>query len=209
METILKIFTVMQATPRHTYMVLTKRPERMLDFCIKYGLWGSGEKWPANVWPGVSVEDKATLGRVDGLMEAPQAVKFVSYEPALEGLDFEPYLKRGLDMIIVGGESGKDARPFDITWARSVIRQCAKYGAAAFVKQLGAIAFEGDSHHSHLAGHRGYSVVCDEGEPCPYCGRQRMQWLTLNLRHKKGGGDMSDWPEDLRVREFPKAEVTV
>lgn len=87
-----------------------------------------------------------------------------------------------LDWIIVGGESGPGARPFDIEWARSVVRQCAEAGVACFVKQLGAKPFTSQG---------GASPIASENV------------AAVRLRDRKGG-DMAEWPEDLRVREFPR-----
>ncbi len=109
----------------------------------------------------------------------------------------------GLDWVIVGGESGPKARPFDVAWARSVVEQCRDAGVACFVKQLGAIPFIGDGKHTHIFGHRGFFVQCDQGDPCPYCGKHPItNWPTLKLNDRKGG-DIAEWPADLRVREFP------
>ena len=88
-----------------------------------------------------------------------------------------------IDWVIVGGESGPGARPFDVAWARSTVEQCREAGVAVFVKQLGARA-ETD-HMSDLAGHAARGP----------------RWLVF--RHPKGG-DWDEWPEDLRVREFPR-----
>jgi protein gp37 len=130
-----------------------------------------------NVWLGVSVEDQATAdSRIPVLLKTPSAVRFVSYEPALGLIDFRniregtidalsgsdfdqitsPPLRRTsdkrrnlppLDWVIVGGESGPGARPFDIEWARSVINQCRLYGVACFVKQIGACSGVVTAHH--------------------------------------------------------------
>lgn len=159
MYDILKVFTVMQDTPRHTYQVLTKRPENALAFCKRFGLWGDGEDWPKNVWLGVSVENqKYADERIPLLLRTPAAVRFVSYEPALGPVDFvrtsatgqvRDWLRTreveisqtqsrqviGLGWIIVGGESGPKRREFNIEWGRDAIRQCRAAGVACFVKQ--------------------------------------------------------------------------
>ncbi len=114
----------------------------------------SGDGWPLpNVWLGVSVEDQATAAaRIPLLLQTPAAKRFISYEPALgplemlpswlAGYDYSGGLKHSaprLDWVIVGGESGPGARPFDVSSARSVVRQCREAGVACFVKQLGAV----------------------------------------------------------------------
>ena len=109
-----------------------------------------------------------------------------------------------LDWVLVGGESGPNARPCDVAWIRSIVEQCGEAGLACFVKQLGAVPFVGDGKHTHVSGYRGYGVVCDQGDPCPHCGKHPItQWPSLVLRDRKGS-DPSEWPDDLRVREFPR-----
>ncbi len=182
---IFKVFVVMGASQRHTFQILTKRPRRMLEL-ISEGKCEGFPGWPLpNVWLGVSVENQATADeRIPLLLQTPAAVRFVSYEPALGPVDFSEYLNvdrcpgcRGIDWIIVGGESGPGARPFDIAWARNTVAQCKAAGVACFVKQLGALPV--DSFYS-------------EDAPAP-----------LRLIDRKGG-DMAEWPVDLRVREFPR-----
>ncbi|CUA90885.1 Bacteriophage protein gp37 [Chelatococcus sambhunathii] len=91
-----------------------------------------------NVWLGVSAEDQRRANeRVPDLREAPAAVRFISAEPLLGAIDFEPWLDR-IDWIIVGGESGPGARPMHPDWARSIRDQCAAAGTAFFFKQWGA-----------------------------------------------------------------------
>lgn len=213
-----KAFAVMALTPQHTYQILTKRPERMKaylsadddDLCYRivdqaltyshnesignvmkwlepHGEWLSDLKtWPLpNVHLGVSVEDQKTADeRIPLLLQTPAAVRWISAEPMLGSIDLEPFLNWGrlgetwdsLDWVVVGGESGSNARPFDVAWARSIIEQCKAAGVACFVKQLGAKPM--------LSTH-------------PFDDR------SLRLENKKGG-DMSEWPQDLRIREFPK-----
>ena len=112
------------------------------------------DSWPLpNVWLGVSAENQERLNdRVPELLDTPAAVRFVSAEPLLGPLDFErggwalhrPFTSPrghrypGLDWIIVGGESGRGARPFRIDWARSIIEQCREAGVACFIKQVGS-----------------------------------------------------------------------
>lgn len=212
-EQIAAVFGVMSSAPRHTFQVLTKRPERAQSFfdwlrhpgaadphatCVWHAMamtqWRPAgaydHEWPAplgggtwplpNVWLGVSVEDQRTADeRIPVLLSLPAAVRWVSYEPALGPVDFSRFMwPVFLDWIVVGGESGPGARVCDLSWVRWTIEQCREAGTPAFVKQLGAVP-------------RGPRVGA---------------WNELlQLRHRKGG-DMSEWPEDLRVREWP--EVT-
>jgi len=136
----------------HTFIILTKRAERMRYEITEGILNYVGDRWPGDSplcvaaevgqWPlpnvhvGVSIEDKSTLWRLEELMLTPAAVRFVSYEPALRPVDFSPYLDR-LDGIICGGESGPGARPMHPDWARSVRDQCAAADVPFFFKQWG------------------------------------------------------------------------
>jgi protein gp37 len=164
--------------------------------------------WPLpNCWLGVSVENQEYADeRIPLLLQTPAAVRFISAEPllgsvdltcireqiaahsfrtfsALEGVDS---LNKGtsrnrLDWVIVGGESGSNARPFDLAWARSIIAQCRAAGVRVFMKQVGSFACE--QHESGTA----------KGG----CHR------PLTLRDLKGG-DPAEWPEDVRVRQMPE-----
>lgn len=157
-------------TPQHTYQILTKRPERALR-------WIPAVPDP-HVWLGVSVEDrKHGLPRIDILRELPAAVRFLSIEPQLE--DIGRLNLEGIHWVIVGGESGSEARPFDVEWARSIIEQCKDANVPCFVKQLGAR---------------------------PYDGRLEADDPKLRDSH---GGNMDEWPLDLRVRQFPVSTVSV
>ena len=178
-------------------------------------------RWPLpNVWLGTSVEDQASADeRIPHLLRCPAAVRWVSCEPMLEDVDFHaprcdecnaaaeygpdgdtyctvcgehadhPLHGWGLDWIVVGGESGPGARQFNVEWARSVIRQCYRAEVPVFVKQLGACYVDADNRVG------GYSA-----KPPHEYGP-----LTRRLRDRKGG-DVNEWPADLRVREWP--EVT-
>lgn len=157
---------------------------------------GHAPAWPLpNVWLGVSVEDQATADeRIPLLLQTPAAVRFVSYEPALGAVVFdvarygENNFMRGLDWLIVGGESGPGARPFDLAWARSAIAQCREAGVPIFVKQLGA--------HP-----RGEPWIKSNGRWVQVADHPAMAGEVVLANRK--GGDPSEWPEDLRVREFP------
>lgn len=138
-----------------------------------------------NVWLGVSVEDEKTARlRILSLLATPAAVRWVSYEPALGPVDFAEFLPPGgcvfLDWVVIGGESGPGARPFDLAWARNAIAQCRAAGVPCFVKQLGARPMRSDGG---AGGH---------GRSTPY------RW------NDRKGADMAEWDADLRVREYPK-----
>ena len=140
--------------------------------------------WPLpNVWIGVSVEDQATADeRIPKLLSLPAAVRFISFEPALGPVDFWPFFsdidRYGdpsgpadpmPDWVIIGGESGRGARPCDIGWLRQAIAQCEEAGVPVFMKQTGSRPMQGTEK---------YEVTGKGGNPL-------------------------EWPEDLRIRQWP------
>jgi len=113
------------------WLILTKRPENV----AKLVPWGD-MTWPRNLWLGVSVENQHYAeARIPILLETPAQVRFVSYEPALGRIEWEPEWGDWLHWIIVGGESGPKYRPFDMAWARGARDFCLAYGIAFFFKQ--------------------------------------------------------------------------
>lgn len=236
-----RVFAVMALSPRHTFQVLTKRPDRMLAwfrsrrFDVKgYAILQTeqgGEclyahPWPLpNVWLGVSVENQHFADeRIPLLLQTPAAVRFVSAEPLLGPINLRymacredwhvdaldtPDPSCRLHWVIVGGESGPGARACNVRWVRSVVRQCQQSDTPAFVKQLGA--FVVDRNDAGFCGdepHHWPEVIAAEdrvehdldGTRDGYQGAP----VRIHLRDKKGG-DPSEWPEDLRVREWPGA----
>jgi protein gp37 len=193
-ETIDKVFAVMAFAGQHTYQILTKRPERMPQYFARrdrarktndaarsFGVALEFEDISLlleilpNVWLGASVEDnERARERIPLLRTTPAAVRFLSLEPLLEEL--KPFEMTGIHQVIIGGESGPHARMFDTRWATPIIEQCAREGVACFVKQLG----------SNVTGPHANGVNV----------------TTLKLADSKGG-DMAEWPKELRVRQFP------
>lgn len=138
---IARVAEVMMQARWHTYQVLTKRSERMRD--LLNSRLGFAAKAP-HIWWGVSVEDrKYGVPRIGHLQAANASVRILSLEPLLE--DVGEISLGGIRWAIVGGESGMSARPFDIAWARSVLRQCQEQHVACFVKQLGRRPVSGQS----------------------------------------------------------------
>jgi protein gp37 len=121
---------IIRRTPHLTYQILTKRPER-IQGNLPWGMYG--DPWP-NVWLGTSVENQRFAYRARVISTIPAAVRFVSAEPLLGPVSLP---LGGIHWVIAGGESGPDCRPMREEWARSLRDQCAEYGVAFFLKQLG------------------------------------------------------------------------
>lgn len=183
------VFGVMAQARQHTFQVLTKRPERMRAFLADIP---RAAVLP-NVWLGTSVEDQQRANeRIPHLLATPAAVRFLSCEPLLGPIDLRrpkvPALDTAeIDWVIVGGESGARARPMNVLWVVDLVDQCRAAGIAPFVKQLGA-----KPYIDRL-------VRCDSVEA-----DLELQRTWLNLADRKGG-DINEWREDLRVREWPVA----
>lgn len=129
-EQIAAVITVIAATPRHQFQLLTKRPERARRL-VDAGVLTS----PPNLWLGVTVEDRRATRRIDELRQIPATVRFLSCEPLLE--DLGTIDLTGIHWMILGGESGLGCRPCHPTWLQAAIAQCEAQGTAVFVKQLG------------------------------------------------------------------------
>lgn len=187
------LFVLIDKTPSLTWLLLTKRignAAKMLPWD-----WTSGPTRPwHNIWIGASVVNQEEAYRdIPKLLSTPATKRFVSYEPALGPVNFKPWLKpcgvvspdphgrdKALDWVIVGGESshgGAAARPFDLAWARDTVRQCKTAGVSVFVKQLG----------SNISG-------AWEPHGCPF----------PKPTKDRAGADPAEWPEDLRLQEFPQ-----
>ena len=161
-----QVFDVMNAAPHHTFQVLTKRPERLSDFVAAYQTQRTGAPTtplPNHIWIGTSIENqKRAEERIPHLLRVPAVVRFLSCEPLLGPLDLTPYLPHhshrshgedfctlcgylpsrhpsGVNWVIVGGESGPDARPLQSDWVRSLRDQCQHHNVAFFFKQWGGV----------------------------------------------------------------------
>lgn len=127
-EYIARVFEIMVQATQHTFQVLTKREERLAELAPDL-------PWPANVWMGVSIENRRFIRRADRLREVPASVRFISAEPLLgrlEGLDLT-----GIDWLIAGGESGPRHRPVKEPWLTELRDQCLSADVAFFFKQWG------------------------------------------------------------------------
>lgn len=147
-------------------LLLTKRPENAPRFLADWF-----ENWPAHIWIGTTVEDQQNADeRIHYLLDCPAPIHFLSVEPQLERIDLDlsgrnygrdfPNYSESIQWVICGGESGAGCRPFQIEWARDLLKQCRAANVPFFMKQLGGHPYKRDQ--------------------------------------------IEDFPEDLRVREFPK-----
>lgn len=211
-EAIDRIYSVMQMCPQHTFMILTKREQQLLAYARRrmrlmaairaYECESLHSAWPdvlPNVWLGVSVENTKTWRkRVPILKLTPAAKRFVSYEPALANLDITIADVAGLDLVIVGGESGPGARLCNIQWILNIIHLCAQAGVACFVKQLGALPIMDENQWHAIVNATGVArlLSASKAKYCP------AGYVPLALSDKKGGL-MEEWPEEARVRELP------
>lgn len=124
------VFEVMSEAVQHTFQILTKRHQRLSALAPALD-------WPPNVWIGVSVENQHWADhRIPALLEVPANVRFLSVEPLLQEVNLNRYLD-GIDWVIVGGESGPQARPMDVEWVRKLRESCNEAGVSFFFKQWG------------------------------------------------------------------------
>ena len=130
LEFILQVFETMEKASWHTFQILTKRSDRLLELSSKL-------PWPDNVWQGVSVENENVTFRIDHLRQTPAKIKFLSLEPLIGPIDHLEL--QGIHWVIVGGESGHGARPMEEQWAVSIKNQCVVNDVAFFFKQWGGV----------------------------------------------------------------------
>lgn len=191
-----------------------------------------------HIWMGVSVETQFEEERIEHLVQTPAAVRFLSLEPLLQPIDLSKWLIRDADCptcrgarvdtcddpgcpcdghmhtgevcgwrghrrkihwVIVGGESGPRARRMQLDWVRTIVAQCKEKGVPVFVKQLGS------KPQSGWKSRQQPNCGCREAG-CPHL----LMALPIVMKLKDGhGGDPEEWPEDLRVREFPEHQLGV
>jgi protein gp37 len=213
------VFATMAARTDVTWQVLTKRAERLRNFmnntatpnCVDDYYRNLPDKFaftwpPPNIHVGVSVENDEWAGkRLPYLRHTMAAIRFVSYEPGLGPVDWNRHfgsrderrlpgqrkiiVPPAVEWIIVGGESGGGARSFNIEWVSQTVDWCRASGVKCFVKQFGSRPYDGRTPLPVLFTGRGprYEEINDKP-------------IKLKDGH---GGDPEEWPEDLRVREFP------
>ena len=142
-EFIDKVFSVIKDTPQHNYQILTKRAERMAEYF-------ETRKIPHNVWIGVTVENEDTKYRIDHIRHLDATVKFLSCEPLLG--DLGELNLDGINWIIVGGESGSQARPMKEEWVLNIKRQADANNIPFFFKQWGTWGSDGIKRNKHANG---------------------------------------------------------
>jgi protein gp37 len=227
----LKLWALIEATPNLDWQLLTKRPENIARMLPPE--WLAAPR--PNVWLGTTCEDQRRADdRLHVLREVPAAVLFVSAEPLLECVDLFRCTtcegtgtsrggglacvdcavladtasggrrgngrsgRRRLDWVIVGGESGPGARPFVLDWARRIIADCKAAGTPCFFKQAGARPEE--------RGRVDYVPFSDEARAAYGEAGPRDRIVRLRLKDKKGG-DLSELPAGLNVRQFPEVSA--
>ena len=166
-----RLWDLIGDTPWLTWLLLTKRPENVRSMVPA---WWILDRWPANVWLGTSVEDqeRAEL-RIPYLMDVPATVRFLSCEPLLGPVDLDGWIDRALNMntgtfasrihwVIVGGESGPDARPMHPEWSEALRDQCVAAEVPFFFKQWG----EHGPYPREIGDHTGMTAVAFDG--CAY-----------------------------------------
>ena len=128
LDYIKQVFEVMNNTPQHTYQILTKRADVLLQYANELN-------WTDNIWQGVTVENRKTIDRIDCLRQTPAKIKFISFEPLIA--DVGKVDLTNIDWAIVGGESGWHARPMDASWVLNIKEQCEHQGILFYFKQWG------------------------------------------------------------------------
>lgn len=149
-----KVMETIEACPRHTFQILTKRPERMVEYFI-----GRAKRLhrlfdlPDNVWVGVTVESEREIPRISvlrRLLTHSNNIKFISCEPLLGDLGMLNLA--AIDLVIVGGESGPQARPMQKQWVLNIMRQCEEQNVAFFFKQWGTWGEDGVKRNKKANG---------------------------------------------------------
>lgn len=138
-----KVMETIEKTPQHRYQLLTKRAERMATYFSNHSI-------PYNAWIGVTVECKSSIKRIDFIRNINATVRFLSCEPLVEDLGNMDLT--GINWIIVGGESGMQARPMKMEWALNVKRQAEVRHIPFFFKQWGTWGADGIKRNKHVNG---------------------------------------------------------
>jgi protein gp37 len=129
-EFIQRVFDIMRRANWHRYQILTKRSERMIELSAQL-------PWASNIWMGVTVEANNYTYRIEDLKKTGAGVKFLSLEPLLSAMSVLQL--KGIDWVIVGGESGPNARPMKKDWVIDIRNQCQNEEVPFFFKQWGGV----------------------------------------------------------------------
>lgn len=138
-----KVMRTIRLTPQHRYQLLTKRAERMAEYFLTHDV-------PDNVWLGVTIEAHSSKSRIDCLRVLDAPIRFLSCEPLIE--DLGELDLRNINWVIVGGESGPQARPMKREWIDSIQEQTEAQGGLFFFKQWGTWGSDGVKRSKHKNG---------------------------------------------------------
>jgi len=218
--------TMEQLAPHHTYIILTKRAQRMKEYLRwRYGPRDDGTlRIPSrHIWHGISVSDQATAKQlIPDLVTTPSAVRLISIEPLLSGIRLrtgiyqDPRTERfagttldGIHGVFVGGESGTNARSCDVFSVVHIVGQCLSAKVPVYVKQLGSKPvldyYCKDHDLREWALDRPHIIRTPEGAEWSYRDGQPPLGCTLEISppgHK--GEDLTQWPKALRIQQFPE-----
>ncbi len=234
-------YQILTKRPERMYRYLSSSltPLGVGDWRVKLDLKNERNvtHYPFNhIWLGVSVENQKTADeRIPWLLQTPAVVRFISYEPALGPIYFDdppPSSDRPswfyryedvrgdpatnqISWVIIGGESGPGARPFNVQWARETIRECRAARVSCFVKQLGSHPFEQRPYEGeqgsttalkHLGGppHRTERWFRKDGWTLTHTPTGGSFYVKAYKLKDKKGGDWNEWPHDLKVRQYPR-----
>ena len=217
------LFSLIADTPHLSWLLVTKRIGNVRTMCQHDSLMWDMLPYVRIL---ITVCNQEEADRDIPKLLALPCKNGISYEPALGPVDWMPWLAHehdgmpgckepcgicgvltngmhhpyanGIQWCIIGGESRSKARPFDLAWARSTVAQCKASGVPVFVKQVGRYPVpESDD----FCGHRSKGHSCYRRWPSRYCDDDER--VSVDLKDR-AGADPSEWPEDLRVREFPE-----
>ncbi|MBI4064316.1 MAG: phage Gp37/Gp68 family protein [Elusimicrobia bacterium] len=149
---IAQVFQTMLAANHHIYQVLTKRSERMMMWVQAFCKQAKMTSIPPHIWLGVSVESEEYVSRMRDLQRTPAAIRFLSIEPLIGPVNLNKSRLKGIHWVIVGGESGPEARPMRPDWAQQIRQQCHASKVAFFFKQWGAYNAYGEFVGKKAAG---------------------------------------------------------
>lgn len=227
----IRLWDLMLYATNLDFLLLTKRPENILptlermrrvrkerglvDDCL--GAWINGTHPPDNVWIGTTVENQEQADlRIPQLLNVPAKVRFLSMEPQLEEIDLSQhfgslkerkipgqaiYAPPLIHWVIQGGESGshQNARSFDASWAWKTRDQCRDARVAYFLKQMGRCVIDSGRHRDGT-----FSDMWPEATERTFFEGDDTYLVYIKDLH---GGNPSEWPEDLRVREIPEVAI--